>query len=299
MTAKYLVTGATGQLGQRVVHHLLETSGVAPADIIAASRKPEQLAALAAKGVEVRRVDFDDAASMDAAFAEAEKVLIISTDALDRPGHRLVQHRAAIAAAEKAGVKHLLYTSMPEPVNSPLLFAPDHEGTEAAIQASTLPAWTILRNNWYFENVMASAPSALASGHWYSAAGDGKVAHIARDDIGRAIAAAMVAAGDAKTTYTLTGTAHYSHRDMAALVSKAAGKEITVVDVPFEGLVQGMVGAGLPEPIARVFASADTFVGVGGLAKITGDYEKLTGVEPQSFEAWIESQAPAFRALIG
>lgn len=299
MTAKYLVTGASGQLGQRVVHHLLETSGVAASDIIAASRKPEQLASLAESGVQVRRVDFDDAASMEAAFAEAEKVLIISTDALDRPGHRLAQHRAAIAAAEKAGVKHLLYTSMPEPANSPLLFAPDHEGTEAAIQASAVPAWTILRNNWYFENVIMSVAPALASGHWYSAAGEGKVAHIARDDIARAVAAALVAAGTAKTTYTLTGASHYSHREMAALVSEVAGKQITVIDVPLEGLVQGMVGAGLPEPVARVYASIDTMIGHGGLATISGDYKMLTGQEPQSFEAWVESQTPAFRGMAG
>ncbi|MDZ7873399.1 MAG: SDR family oxidoreductase [Rhizobium sp.] len=297
MTAKYLVTGASGQLGQRVVHHLLETSGVAAGDIIAASRKPEQLAELAAKGVLVRRVDFDDAASMEAAFAEAEKVLIISTDTLDRPGHRLVQHRAAVAAAEKAGVAHLLYTSMPEPVNSALLFAPDHEGTEAAIEASSVPAWTILRNNWYFENVMMSAGPALASGHWYSAAGDGKVAHIARDDIGRAIAAALVAADKEKTVYTLTGSSSYTHREMASLISAAAGKEITVIDVPVEGLVQGMVGAGLPEPVARVFASIDTMVGNGGLARITGDVKTLTGTEPQSFESWVESQAEAFKSM--
>lgn len=297
MTAKYLVTGASGQLGQRVVHHLLETSGVAAGDIIAASRKPEQLADLAAKGVLVRRVDFDDAASMEAAFAEAEKVLIISTDTLDRPGHRLVQHRAAIAAAEKAGVRHLLYTSMPEPVNSALLFAPDHEGTEAAIEASSVPAWTILRNNWYFENVMMSAGPALASGHWYSAAGDGKVAHISRDDIGRAIAAALVAAGKEKTVYTLTGSSSYTHREMASLISAAAGKEITVIDVPVEGLVQGMVGAGLPEPVARVFASIDTMVGNGGLSRVTGDVKTLTGQEPQSFESWVESQAEAFKSM--
>jgi len=298
MTAKYLVTGASGQLGQRVLHHLLATSGVAAGDIIAASRKPEQLADLAEKGVLVRRVDFDDAASMEAAFAEAEKVLIISTDSLDRPGHRLVQHRAAIASAEKAGVKHLLYTSMPEPANSPLLFAPDHEGTEAAIAASSIPAWTILRNNWYFENVMMSAGPALASGHWYSAAGNGKVAHIARDDIGRAVAAALVAASDAKVTYTLTGASSYTHGEMGALVSKAAGKDIAVIDVPVEGLVQGMVGAGLPEPVARVFASIDTMVGSGGLSRITGDFKALTGVEPQSFETWVESQAGAFKSMI-
>jgi NAD(P)H dehydrogenase (quinone) len=298
MTAKYLVTGASGQLGQRVLHHLLVTSGVPAGDIIAASRKPEQLSALADKGVLVRRVDFDDTASMEEAFAEADKVLIISTDSLDRPGHRLVQHRAAIAAAEKAGVKHLLYTSMPEPANSPLLFAPDHEGTESAIVASSVPAWTILRNNWYFENVMMSAGPALASGHWYTAAGSGKVAHIARDDIGRAIAAALVAAGDAKLTYTLTGATSYTHAEMAALIAKAAGKDIAVIDVPVEGLVQGMVGAGLPEPVARVYASIDTMVGSGGLARITGDFKALTGVEPASFESWVDSQAGAFKSMI-
>lgn len=298
MTAKFLVTGASGQLGQRVLHHLLVTEGVPAADIIAASRKPEQLADLAAKGVQTRRVDFDDAASMQAAFAEAPKVLIISTDSLDRPGHRLVQHRAAVAAAEQAGVQHLLYTSMPEPANSPLLFAPDHEGTEAAIEASSVPAWTILRNNWYFENVMMSAGPALASGHWYSAAGEGKVAHILRDDIARAIAAALVAAGSEKKVYTLTGSTSYTHREMASLISAAAGKEIAVIDVPVEGLVQGMVGAGLPEPVARVFASIDTMVGHGGLANITGDFKALTGVEPQSFEAWVESQAGALKSMV-
>jgi NAD(P)H dehydrogenase (quinone) len=297
MTAKYLVTGASGQLGQRVIHHLLETSGVKPDDIIAASRQPEKLAAFAEKGVQVRQIDFEDAQSMEAAFAEAANILIISTDSLDRPGHRLVQHRAAIAAAEKAGVKHLLYTSMPEPVNSPLLFAPDHEGTEAAIKASAIPAWTILRNNWYFENVMMSAGPALASGHWYSAAGDGKIAHISRDDLARAAAAALVAAGSEKKVYTLTGAFSYSHRDIAALLAKAAGKEITVVDVPLEGLVQGMVGAGLPEPVARVFASIDTMIAHGGLANITGDFKALTGADPQVFETWVESQAPALKAM--
>ncbi len=298
MTAKYLVTGASGKLGQSVLHHLTETYKVAPADIVAASRKPEALAAWAAKGVETRAVDFDDAASMEKAFAGVGRVLIISTDSLDRPGHRLVQHKAAIAAAEKAGVQHLLYTSMPEPANSPLLFAPDHEGTEAAIKASSIPGWTILRNNWYFENVFLSAGAALASGHWYSAAAGGRIAHIARDDIGRATAAALIAPTDAKTIYTLTGADTFSHADIAALIGAAAGKEITVVEVPLEGLVQGMIGAGLPEPVARVFASIDTMIGVGGLAQVTSDYKTLTGLEPQAFEPWIESQADAFKGLL-
>lgn len=298
MFAKYLVTGASGQLGQRVLHHLLETSGVAASDIIAASRTPDTLTEWVQKGVAVRRVDFDDAASMEAAFAEAERVLLISTDALDRPGIRLVQHRAAVSAAEKAGVKHLLYTSMPEPANSPLLFAPDHEGTESALTASSIPGWTILRNNWYFENIHMSAPSVLTSGQWYSAAGEGRVAHIARDDIARATAAALASNSNDREIYTLTGSLSYTHRDMAALLGKAAGRDITVIDVPVEGLVQGMVGAGLPEPVARVYASIDTMIGVGGLATITADFRTLTGVEPLAFEAWIDSQADTLKSMV-
>ncbi|ATU95499.1 SDR family oxidoreductase [Phyllobacterium zundukense] len=298
MTAKYLVTGASGQLGQRVLHHLLETSGVEPSDIIAASRKPDTLIEWAQKGVAVRRVDFDDAASMEDAFAEAERVLLISTDALDRPGIRLVQHRAAIAAAEKAGVKHLLYTSMPEPANSPLLFAPDHEGTESALTASSIPGWTILRNNWYFENLYMSASTVLASGQWYSAAGEGRVAHIAREDIARATAAALASKSDDRKIYTLTGASSYTHRDMAEIIGKATGKDIAVIDVPVEALVQGMVGAGLPDPVARVYASIDTMIGVGGLATITSDFQTLTGVEPLAFEAWIDSQADTLKSMV-
>ncbi|WP_159949177.1 SDR family oxidoreductase [Rhizobium sp. 18065] len=297
MTAKYLVTGATGQFGQAVLRHLVETNEVAPADIVAASRKPDALADWAAKGMNVRAVDFDDAASMETAFIGVERVLIISTDSLDRPGHRLTQHRAAIKAAEQAGVRHVLYTSMPDPENSPLLFAPDHEGTEAALKASGLPAWTVLRNNWYFENLFMSARPVLSSGHWYSAAGQGRIAHIARDDLARAAAAALIANEDGKKVYTLTGSKSYSHKDMAELLAKAGGRDIAVIDVPLEGLVQGMIGAGLPEPVARVFASIDTMVGVGGLSRITTDFKTLTGIEPQSFEAWMDGQSGAFRAM--
>ncbi|WP_274010367.1 NmrA family NAD(P)-binding protein, partial [Escherichia coli] len=76
---------------------------------------------LAAQGVQVRAADFDDPQSLPAAFAGVGRMLLISTDRLDRPGYRAEQHGRAIAAAEQAGVGHVVYTSMPKPDNSPLL----------------------------------------------------------------------------------------------------------------------------------------------------------------------------------
>ncbi|MBV8803538.1 MAG: NmrA family NAD(P)-binding protein, partial [Sinobacteraceae bacterium] len=258
-----LVTGASGQFGQRVVHHLLETLQVPAARIIAASRNPESLGEWRAKGITTRPADFDDPASLSAAFAAVERVLLISTDALDRPGHRLAQHKAAVEAAVKANVKHIIYTSMPKPQGSPLLFAPDHAGTEAALAASSLPEWTVLRNNWYFENLLRSLPSTLKFGKWFTATGEGRVAYIARDDLARAAATALAGKTKGKTTLTLSGGQAYSVRELARLISQSAGKPIEVVPVSVDQLVQGMVTHGVPEALARVLASIDTNTAAG------------------------------------
>ena len=101
MSETILVTGAAGQLGQRVIHHLIETYKVAPGNIVAATRSPEKLADLEKQGVVTRKADFDDAASLEKAFAGVDRLLIISTDALDTPGKRLIQHTAAVDAAVK------------------------------------------------------------------------------------------------------------------------------------------------------------------------------------------------------
>ncbi|WP_045738340.1 SDR family oxidoreductase [Xanthomonas sp. MUS 060] len=282
-----LVTGAGGQFGQRVLAHLLDTLHIAPSRVVAMTRRPQTLAAWATRGVAVHQGDFDAPASLDTAFANASRVLLISTDALDRPGHRLQQHLAAITAAERAGVAHLIYTSCPEPYNSPLLLAPDHAGTEDAITASALPGWTVLRNHWYFENLLMSLPSVLASGQWYSAAGDGGIAHIARDDLAHAAAVALASGSTDKRTLTLSGTRAYTTTEIATLVGDRLGVPIQVVPVPVEGLVQGMVGAGMPEAVARIYASFDSNTAAGRVANVTGDYQTLTGQAPQPFEQWL------------
>lgn len=288
MSDLLLVTGASGQLGQRVLHHLLETLRVAPTRIIATTRKPEALAAAAARGVSVRAADFDDPSSLPAAFAGVRRMLLISTDALDRPGRRLAQHQAALAAAEQAGVEHLVYTSMPDADKAIVLIAPDHAATEAALAASNLPGWTVLRNHWYFENLFMSLPAILANGgNWYHATGEGRSASIARDDLARAAATVLAGNPTRKAIHTLSGGEALTTAEQAAMISQALGRPIRAVPVPVTALVQGMVGAGLPEPMAQVFASFDANTAAGHVGTVTGDYQRITGLAPQPFAAWL------------
>ena len=295
MSETILVTGAAGQLGQRVLHHLTETYGVAPATIVAASRDPQKLAAFAAKGIATRKVDFDDAASLSAAFADIDRLLLISTDELATPGKRLVQHKAAVEATVRAGVKHIAYTSMPSPDDSLVSFAGDHAGTEQAIKASGL-TYTILRDAWYHDNYLHSMPHNLQTGTWYSASGDGRVATISRDDCAKAIAAALASGSNDSATYTLTGTPSLTDKEIAATAAEASGKPLAVVTVTDEQLLQGLQGAGLPDFFAKVLVTADANTRAGKFDIVTDDFKRLTGGEPQSLRDFFAANKAA---LIG
>ena len=285
-----LVTGASGKFGQRVLHHLLDTLNVAPDRIIATTRKPEALQDVARRGVRVRAADFDDAPSLSAAFAGAQRLLMVSTDPIDRPGRRQEQHERAITAAQQTGVQHVLYTSCPEPSDSPLLIAPDHWGTEQAIQRSGFTGWTVLRNHWYFDNLLFSLPAIAAQGgKWFTAAGDGKVASLSREDLAYAAAVALSSPQETgKNIYTLSGEQALSTAEQADILARELGQPIEVVQVPAEAIVQGMVGAGFPESVAQALASFDTNTAAGRVSRVTNDFRRLTNRTPQRLAAWVQ-----------
>ncbi len=293
MTETILVTGASGQLGRAVVHHLLETRGVEPSRIIATTRTPGSLADLAAKGITVRQADFNDTASLRDAFSGAAKILIISTNELDQKGTRLKQHQDAVAAAKAAGAKRIFYTSMPEPEpGSPVVFAGDHYGTEQAIRASGLP-YTIFRNGWYQENLMMSLPGAIARGVWATSAGEGGVSYVSRDDIAAAIAGGLIADERESVIYTLTGTQAYTTADVALLASEVTGKPINVVQLSDEALSDGLKAAGLPPHVAELMVSFDANTRADRIGMVTDAVEKLAGHRPASLKPFIEANRAA------
>ena len=143
-----VITGASGQLGRLVIQSLL--AKVPASQIVAAVRNPERASDLAALGVQIRKADYTDPASLDAAFQGAEKVLLISSSEV---GQREAQHRNVIDAVKKAGVSLLAYTSLLHVDTSPLGLAGEHAATEAYLGQSGVP-FVLLRNGWYTENYL-------------------------------------------------------------------------------------------------------------------------------------------------
>jgi len=264
-----VITGATGHLGRLVIEALLRRG--LPADqIIATGRAVDRLDDLAARGVVVRRADYDDRASLDAALTGADRVLLVSGPAV---GSRVAQHRNVIDAARDAGVGLLAYTSITNADRGGFIIAAEHKATEEAIVASGLPH-LFLRNGWYLENYTDQLPTYLEHGVAGSA-GEGRVSPATRADLAEATAAALLLEEPADV-YELGGPS-FTLPELAATVSELFGTEVAYTDLPAADFTQVLVGAGVPEAFAGVLADADLALSRGELYADPADLEQLLG----------------------
>jgi len=250
-----IVTGATGSLGSMVVEQLLEV--LHPAELILTTRKPEALAKLAARGSHVRYADYDKPETLVDAFEGGDRMLLVSTLSV---GRRAQQHRNAIDAAVKAGVRHIAYTSSggARPDN-PAIVIPDHLITEEALKRSGV-GFTILRDALYAEVPLTQiGPRALATGKWVGSAGDGKIAFVAKSDCVACAAKVLTSRGHEGATYEITGPELLSFRDAATLTAEFGGKLIEYVVVTDEEMVEMLVAAG----VSRQYKEGMATPGVG------------------------------------
>lgn len=257
---KYLVTGASGQLGQKTVDHLATL--VAKDDIIALVRKPEQAALFADIGIATRNGDYNDTASLDAALAGVDRVLLVSSSDMT-PGAREVHHGNVINAAQKAGVGFIAYTSLLNAQDNPMMLGHDHRATENLLSDSGLNH-TILRNGWYTENFGMGMAQALEMGQHFGASGDGKYSTAARADYAEAAAVVLQGGYDGQTL-ELAGDDAFTLAEYAQVLSDASGKDISYVDMPVDAFGEAMLGAGVPEGFVMFMKDVDGNAANGAL----------------------------------
>jgi NAD(P)H dehydrogenase (quinone) len=265
------ITGATGKLGRIVVDALLQK--VLAKEVAVLVRNPSKAADLAARGVSVRRADYDDPATLEGALAGVDKLLLISSSEV---GQRARQHQAVIDAAKKAGVSLIAYTSILHADTSSLALAAEHKATETAIRKSGVPH-VFLRNGWYTENYSEHLEPALKQGALVGSAGDGRIAAATRADYAAAAVAVLTSPGHANRIYELAGDEPFTMAELAAEVSRQARKPVAYQDLPAEKYKDILVGAGLPTPYAEILVDADKGAARGGLDDSSGDLRRLIG----------------------
>ena len=273
-----LVTGATGQLGRGIVDGLL--SQLAASDIAASVRDPAKAADITERGVEVRRGDFADPASLTTAFAGADQVLLISADKLGDEALRL--HRNAIAAAREAGVRRILYTShMGARHGSPFTPADQHARTEDDLAASGVP-FTALRHGFYAESCLQIIGDGLKAGE-LRVPEDGPVSWTARADLAEADGAILTGNGAMDgITPPLTAAHAVTMADVAGIASEVSGREIGHVVVTDDVWRDERVSAGMPPFYANMLLGTFRAARRGDFAAVNPTLSELLGRPPRS-----------------
>ncbi len=213
----------------------LPRRAVPPSQIVATGRDIAGIKDLADRGVVVRRAEFADPDSLAAAFAGADKLLLISASI--PVDERLDNHRRAIDAALAAGVSLVVYTSMVHADTATTILAATHRATEKYLRECEVSS-VLLRNSWYLENYTDRLPQILQSGTVIGAVGQGRVSAASRADYAEAAAVVLTTEGHAGAVYELGGDEAFNQSELAAEISAAAGRRITYTDLPAPKLIQ-------------------------------------------------------------
>lgn len=281
-----LITGATGQLGKATIDSLLKKI---PASGIAALARDEHKAAeLRSKGIDVRIGDYTNKDSLLAAFNGVEKVLLISASEVTE---RIQQHINAIDAAKKAGVTHLIFTSvdMKDMSNSAISFlSQSYMQTDTYLKESGL-TYTILHNTLYSDMIpIYIGEKALETGVFFPA-GEGKVPFATRSDMGEAAAVVLTTNGHENKEYILSADTTYSFGDVATMLSELSGNSVRYIDPPKDVYVEQLTSMGVPEMYITFFAAFAEAIKRDEFNTGRSDMEQLLGRKPTPLKEYLQS----------
>ncbi len=232
-----LITGVTGHQGGAVAQALGGGSGF---QLRGLTRKPEseRAAALARRGVDVVKGDFDDEATLRRALAGVWGVFGVQNTWEAGVEREEAQGKRLATLAREAGVQHYVYTSVGSANQRTGIPHFDNKWRiEETVRGLRFPSHVILRPVFFMENLIA--PFSLQGATLAVGIGPGtQLQMIAVDDIGWFGARAFTAAAALnRREIDLAGDLR-TMPEAAGILAEALGRPIAFVQTPIEQVRQ-------------------------------------------------------------
>jgi uncharacterized protein YbjT (DUF2867 family) len=277
MPRSILITGATGNIGSNLVPSLAGS-----VTVTALVRDPEKAGRLFETDIDIAEGDFGDAESLARAMAGTDTVVSIVP-----PSPECVEHVSGIiAAARDAGVRKIVRVSAIKAAedgrteNTRL-----HGQCDRLLQESGL-VYTILRPNYFMQNIFMSLGTIRTNDCFYAGMGEGRLAMIDVRDVADAIAAAALSDTFDGRAYELSGPESISFNDVAAILSDVADRNIAYLPISPDDVKATLVQMGFGEWMAELLREYSQAYGDDWGDLVTGNVELLTGHRPRSFETF-------------
>jgi uncharacterized protein YbjT (DUF2867 family) len=285
MSGKTLVVGANGTVGSRVAA-ALAAAGMA---YVCGLRRKD------ASGRPSVLLDFQRPETFSAALSGVDRVFLIAPGFTEDADALLASFLAAVA---KAGVRHVLYSSVIGAEYNPTGV---HRRVELALEASGIP-WTFFRPNFYLQNFITyEADAVLGRGEIALPTGDGAASYLDVGDLAEAAARVLAAPqAHAGRSYTLTGPAPVSHGAIAASLTQTLGFPVLFTNPAPEARAATLAAAGVPADVIAQSEGLYALIRGNVCAGVSPDLEQLLGRRGTDVDAWAAREAvAALRARSG
>jgi uncharacterized protein YbjT (DUF2867 family) len=279
----YLITGATGDVGSKVVKHLLQR-GYRPRVFV---RNAQKAQALFGHRVDIIVGDLGEPASLQSALERVDELFLVNS------GPQIpVLDELAAKAARAAGVRHLVKLSSMD-VQHGLAIGAWHELGEAAIRASGI-SFTFVQPTGFMSNLLAWARSIKADGIVRASTGEGRRAFIHSEDIAAVATAALTTNKYDGESLPITGPQALTFAEATEKIASAIGKELTFQPISDQeaGQRYSVVSGSAAETEAHV--SLWRAIREGRLATVTDNVERILGRKPIPMDQWAIENAAAF-----
>ncbi len=273
----YVVAGVTGNTGKVVANSLLDRKK----DVRVIVRDATKGAPFAARGAAVAVADLTDEKALAAAFTGAQGAYVLlppNPVAKDFRAQQDATSAAIAAALAAAKVPHVvLLSSIGAHLPSGTGPIAGLHVAEERFRAVASTKATFLRAGYFAEN-LAGSFGALEQGILPSfVPASLPIDMIATKDIGD-VAAGLLLEGPRAGVVDLGGPAA-TMNDVAAILTRALGKTITVAEAPLDAVVPTLTGFGLSENVAGLYREMLEAFGSGRIAWEPG-HAKLSGKTP-------------------
>jgi uncharacterized protein YbjT (DUF2867 family) len=281
---KCLITGATGDIGARVVDLLIKR-GDRPRIFV---RNPERARARFGDRVEISAGDLAEPQSLSRALAAVDALFLVTI------GPEIPRlDESAAAAARAAGIRLLVKLSSMD-VEQGLAIGAWHERGEAAIQASGIN-FTLVRPSGFLSNLLAWAHSVRTEGIVRSSTGDGLRAFIHSDDVAAVAVEALTTGAYDGESLTITGPEALSFAKITARMGAAIGRKLIFESISDEEAGRRFRATGASNAETEAHIALWRAIREGRLASVTGTVERVLGRQPIPLDQWLQENAAAFQ----
>ena len=283
-----LLTGATGKTGSATAKALNER-GIKFRALIRNEEKREDIESL---GGEVIIGSIENKEAVDQSMVDVETALIL----LPNSENQLSLEKQLVDSAKQAGANRVVKMSSIEATPDATSPIPRlHLESEEYIKQSGLD-WTMVKPNFYMQNLLASAATIKDQGKIFLPMGEGKTGMIDTTDVGKVLAKVLSEDGHESMNHEITGPEILSFFEVAEIFTQGLGKQVDYIDVPLAAYKETL-GQFLTNQW-HLDAVIDLFKGIadGGIEEKTDTYSNLMGESPKSLSQFVSENSFIFKS---